>query len=181
MDDEQAPEPALSDHWLTALSARQRRELMDRLVGLGVPPPVFPRGPYWRRVVTTALVGSLVMIPWIAVLAFTLPRHYFAARWDLAWVGFDVALMAALATTAWLTWRSRPVAVIPASVTATLLVCDAWFDTTTAGRSDVLVSLLFAVAIELPVALLLVIAVRFVLRHIVVSVPPPAPSRSSGP
>jgi hypothetical protein len=179
--DGEHPDPVLSDQQLTSLSARQRRELMDRLVGLGVPPPVLPRGPYWRRVLTTALVGSVVMVPWIAILAVTLPRHYLASRWTLAWVGFDLALMAALATTAWMTWRGRPVVVIPASITATLLACDAWFDTTTAGRSDVLVSLLFALAIELPVALLLVVAIRLVLRGVVVSVPAPAASRPSGP
>lgn len=180
MDGERDSGPTFSDQQLMALSAMQRRELVDRLIGLGVTRPVLPRGPYWRRVLTTVVIGSLVMIPWIAALAVTLPRHYVAAHWTLAWVGFDLALMAALATTAWMTWRGRPGAVIPASITATLLVCDAWFDTTTAGRSDVLISLLFAVAIELPVALLLLVAVRLVLRAIVVTVSLHAKSRSSG-
>jgi hypothetical protein len=180
MDGEQASDPVITDQQLATMSAMQRRELVDRLIGLGVTAPVLPRGPYWRRVLTAAVVGSLVMIPWIAVLAVTLPRHYLASHWTLAWVGFDLGLMAALATTAWMTWRGRPFAVIPASITATLLACDAWFDTTTAGRSDVLVSLLFAVAVELPVALLLLIAVRLVLRGLVVSVPAWAASRSGG-
>jgi hypothetical protein len=180
MDGESELGPRLSDQQLMSLSAMQRRELVDRLIALGVPPPVLPHGPYWRRVLTTVVIGSIVMIPWIASLAVTLPRHYVASHWTLAWVGFDLALTAALATTAWMTWRGRPVAVIPASITATLLVCDAWFDTTTAGRADVLVSLLFAVAIELPVALLLLVAVRTVLRGIVATISPGARSRSSG-
>src|SRR3954454_13904141 len=175
MDEERASGPGLSDQQLMSLSAVQRRELVGRLIGLGVPSPVLPRGRYWRRVLTTAVIGSMAMIPWIASLAVTLPRHYVASHWTLAWVGFDLALTAALATTAWMTWRGRPVAVIPATVTATLLACDAWFDTTTAVRSDVLVSVLFAIAIELPVALLLVVAIHLVLRGILVTVPERTP------
>ena len=71
----------------------------------------------------------------------------------------------ALAATSFLAWRGRPLMVVPALVAATLLVCDAWFDTTTANRSDRGVSALSALLLELPMAVLLVVAALLVLRR----------------
>ena len=50
-------------------------------------------------------VASAVLIPWIVLLALTLPRHYVAGHWRLTWVGFDIILLASLAATAWFAWR----------------------------------------------------------------------------
>lgn len=118
-----------------------------------------------RRFVLVAAVGSLVLVPWIGFLAVTLPHRYVAVHWTLAWVGFDTALLLALAATSFLAWRGRPLMVVPALVAATLLVCDAWFDTTTANRSDRGVSALSALLLELPMAVLLVVAALLVLRR----------------
>jgi hypothetical protein len=101
-------------------------------------------------------IASAVLIPWIVLLALTLPRHYVAGHWRLTWVGFDTILLAALAATAWLAWRRRQAVVITAFMTGTLLVCDAWFDITTAsGRADLITAVASAVVVELPLATLL--------------------------
>ncbi|MEJ2865592.1 hypothetical protein [Actinomycetospora flava] len=157
-----------TDEELARLTVREREELVRRLVATGITHPTLPSGRRRRRFLLLAALGSLVLVPWIGVLAATLPHRYEARHWTLAWVGFDVALMAGLAVTAWMAWRARPALVVPALITATLLVCDAWFDTTTAQRSDVLVSALSALLLELPMAAVLVGAVVIVLRSLVV-------------
>lgn len=109
-----------------------------------------------RRFVAVMTMASLALIPWIVVLGVKLPRHYVAGHWTLTWVGFDVLLLASLAATAWLAWQRRQVVVLAAFTTGTLLICDAWFDITTAtGRADVIVAVLTAVLAELPLAGLL--------------------------
>lgn len=109
-----------------------------------------------RRMVLLLTVSSAVLIPWIVLLALTLPRHYVAGHWRLTWVGFDIILLAALASTAYFAWRRRQAVVITAFITATLLTCDAWFDiTTSSGTRDTLEAIASAVLIELPLAALL--------------------------
>src|SRR5689334_14371289 len=36
--------------------------------------------------------GAVLLVPWVAQLATTLPNHHSAHQWRLAWAGFDVAL-----------------------------------------------------------------------------------------
>jgi hypothetical protein len=96
----------------------------------------------------------------------TLPRHYVASHWRLTWVGLDVAMAVFLARTAWLTYKRRQLRVVSSAIiTATLLCVDAWFDVVTAtGRADQLVSLATAVFGELPLAVLLFVAARRIIR-----------------
>jgi hypothetical protein len=103
-----------------------------------------------------ALFGcALVLVPWTALLFATLPRHYVANHWALAWGGFDIGLGFALASTALLVARRSPFAEVAATVTGTLLVCDAWFDVLTSrGVSDIAQAAGSAVLIELPLAAL---------------------------
>jgi hypothetical protein len=100
-----------------------------------------------------------VLCGWIIVLGLTLPRRYDAAHWNLAWVGFDVALLVGLAATAWAAWRRRVVIVLFGTITATLMLADAWFDVTTARSSDLWVSATQAVLIEIPFAVFLLYVV----------------------
>lgn len=93
-----------------------------------------------RRVipgVTAFITGSaVILLPWIAYLAITLPPSVSARHWPLAWVGLDAAMAVGLAVTGVLAIRrDRRVAFIAAS-TATVLLTDAWFDvcTSPAGR-----------------------------------------------
>ena len=61
------------------------------------------------------VIASVLMIPWVAALALTLPPRYLAGHWRATWVGFDLALAAALALTAWAALRRRQVVVLAAS------------------------------------------------------------------
>jgi hypothetical protein len=107
------------------------------------------------------LVMSIAMVPWIGVLMVSLPDRVVSHNYRLAWVGFDVLLVAAMVRTAWLAARRSPFVVNVASATATLLVVDAWFDVTTAPRREMFQSFTLAVLVELPAAVLsLVIAGR---------------------
>jgi hypothetical protein len=172
-EDEEAgvdPSAQWTDEELASMSVGEREELVRRLVATGLSRPELPNRRRRRRFLLLASLGSLVLVPWIGFLAATLPHRYEARHWTLAWVGFDVVLVIGLAATAWMAWRARPAVIFPALVTATLLVCDAWFDTTTAQRSDVLVSALSALLLELPMAAVLVAAVVLVQRQVVVSV-----------
>ena len=121
--------------------------------------------PQTRRRVLEALVAACVALSgWIIVLGLTLPRRYDAAHWNLAWVGFDVALLAGLALTAWAAWRRRAVVVLFATVTATLILADAWFDVTTARTRDFWVSALQALLVEVPFAIFLFFVVIRVVK-----------------
>jgi hypothetical protein len=98
----------------------------------------------------------VALIPWLVVLAATLPKHYVAGHWRLAWVGFDTALLVSLALTSYLAWRRRHAVIVAAFIAASLLTCDAWFDVTTSlGRVDVAVAVATALLLELPLAILL--------------------------
>jgi hypothetical protein len=102
------------------------------------------------KVMVTCVV---VLVPWTIFLGFSLPDQYRAHHWRLAWAGFDCLLLVGICLTAYLGWRRRQ-AVIPALIaTATLLICDAWFDISLdLGTSDVWWSVASAVFIELPLA-----------------------------
>jgi len=100
-----------------------------------------------------------------AVLAVTLPSRFTAAEWGPAWVGFDVALLAAFAGTGWALWKRRQIVIGFLIVTATLLCCDAWFDCVLDwGTSAFWLSLASALLAELPVAGVLVLRARWLMR-----------------
>ncbi len=107
-----------------------------------------------RRWITPVLsLTALVLVPWTLWLTFTLPSRHVTDNYDLAWVGFDVALVLAFAATAWLTVRASHWVVPVAAVTGTMLVCDAWFDVVTStGAGERLEAVLEAVFGELPLA-----------------------------
>jgi hypothetical protein len=143
-----------------ALPAAARHELVPRTVRLGF--------------LGTLVAACVVLAPWIVLLAIELPRRYVAGHWDVVWVGLDAALLVGLAVTAWAGWRRRQIVIVSALVTATLLVCDTWFDVLTAhaGRDQVL-SVASAVLIQLPLAAVLFLAARRVLRLSIAAPPPP--------
>jgi hypothetical protein len=104
-----------------------------------------------RWAIAIAAGGALAMVPWSVVLAYTLPNRYTADHWATTWVGFDVLLALSFAATALaIARRSRVLRAAPV-VSATLLVCDAWFDLTTASSSDLTGSAVTA-ALSVPVA-----------------------------
>jgi hypothetical protein len=101
-------------------------------------------------------VCALGLIPWTVGLAVTLPTHYAVGSWTLTWTGFDIALVAGFAVTAWALRTQRPIALPAAVFTCTLLLCDGWFDVLTAHSGhDLLVSAAFALFGEIPAAIVL--------------------------
>jgi len=117
-----------------------------------------------RRVIETLVGASIALAAWIVVLGLRLPKRYNAPHWDLAWVGFDLALLVGLVATAWAAWKRRAVIVLFATVTATLLCADAWFDVTTARSTQLWVSVAQALLVELPFAAFLMFVVLRVLN-----------------
>ncbi|HEV7959028.1 MAG TPA: hypothetical protein VGP11_06165 [Acidimicrobiales bacterium] len=122
------------------------------------------------RLLATLLIGASLEIVWAVYLGWRLPRHYVADHWALAWVGLDVAEIVMLFGAAWAAWRQRAVLIVFSIAAATLFLLDAWFDVTTANHGDELQSVVLAVFIEVPSALLLLwvarrAAVRLIATH----------------
>lgn len=118
-----------------------------------------------RRVIEMLVLACIALSAWIIVLGLTLPRRYDAAHWNLAWVGFDIALLLGLGATAWAAWRRRVIVVLFATATATLMLADAWFDVTTARSRDLWVSAAQALFVEVPFAVFLIYVVLRVVRY----------------
>ncbi|MGW1076341.1 hypothetical protein [Streptomyces sp. NPDC002537] len=115
-------------------------------------PPAAPRRR--GRLLGHALVAcGLALLPWLFVLATSLPATTTASRWSAAWVGLDALEALALITTGLLAARRDHRHGVAAAATAALLVMDAWFDTMTAAPgADLVSALVMAVALELPLA-----------------------------
>jgi len=128
------------------------------------------------------MVCVSVLVPWTIFLAVSLPDQYRAHHWRLTWAGFDGLLLLGMALTVYLGWRRRQ-AVVPAAVaTATLLICDAWFDISLdLGTPDVWWSVASAVLVELPLAgfflhralLLIRLTIRQAYTRLGIDEPPP--------
>jgi hypothetical protein len=159
----------ISEDALRQMSREERAALSRSLAALDGELPSLNAGDQRRRRFVVLLTGASVgLIPWIVLLAITLPHRYIAGHWTVTWVGFDIVLLGCLALTAWLAWRRRQSVVIVAFTTATLLSCDAWFDVTTAsGRADTIIAIASAVLLELPLATLL-FSVALHLLHLTV-------------
>jgi hypothetical protein len=145
----------ITDEVLAELTETERAELVRRVEVMAAGRVVLPRRILAARrwVPRFLALCCLILIPWIGYLVVTLPPRYETADWTLTWSGLDVAELIALATTAWSLWRQRQIAVSATLVTAVLLVCDAWFDVTTAQPGpDLLSSVASALLIELPLA-----------------------------
>ncbi|KUJ70725.1 hypothetical protein ACZ90_01770 [Streptomyces albus subsp. albus] len=99
------------------------------------------------------LASGVVLVPWIAVLAKTLPSTAEAAHWNVAWAGLDCLLSVGLLTTGVLRRRGDDRHRLTAAATAAVLVVDAWFDTCTAASGgELALALVMALAAELPLA-----------------------------
>lgn len=113
-------------------------------------PTLIPRwvGPVF--ILTAAGLG-----PWTLYLTYSLPSRHLTRHYDLAWVGFDVALLVAFAATGLSAIRPSKWLVPAAAVTGTMLLCDAWFDIVTSrGGGEMWEAVAEAVFAELPLAAL---------------------------
>ena len=135
-----------------------------------------------RLGVLVSIVACTVLVGWIIVLLLTLHRSFHAQHWRSAWVGFDLILLAAFAATGWAFWRGRQIVIACLIVTATLLCCDAWFDVILdLGTSDAWSSVASALLVELPIASLMFLAARRLIRlSALVAVRGPASSDDPG-
>jgi hypothetical protein len=107
--------------------------------------------PWWVTPLLALTAAGL--IPWTLYLTFTLPSRQVTEHYDVAWVVFDIALLSAIATTAYCAVRGSEWLVPFAAVTGTMLVCDAWFDVVTSiGGNDWVEAVLEAIFAELPLA-----------------------------
>lgn len=110
-----------------------------------------------RHTLELLIVCAVGLVPWTVLLAVTLPSGYQVHHWRLTWVGFDVLLVVAMASTALLGWLRRRAVIVAALATALLLVCDAWFDVSLAfGTSEIWLSAALALFAELPLAFYLI-------------------------
>jgi hypothetical protein len=151
---------------LRRMSEHERARLMRVLAAMDMPRLTTEGSARRRRLfLLGTIVCCVVLAAWIGVLAVTLPAYYRAGGWRGAWVGFDVAELIAFGVTAWAAWRGRQVLIISLLVLATLLLADAWFDVTLDVRtSGFLTSLLSALLVEIPLAVIAIMGARRLLR-----------------
>jgi len=125
-------------------------------------PPAVPRLRRWLA--PLFFFAGLALIPWTVFLVVTLPgRHLQTGYYDIAWGGFDIALAALLTATGYGLLRQRLWVQSSATAAATMLLCDAWFDTLSAhDNGERLVAVLLALAVELPSATLCLLVARHV-------------------
>src|SRR5258708_9282615 len=95
------------------------------------------RVPLPRWVTPLLALTAVGLLPWTLYLTFTLPARHVTQHYDLAWVGFDIALAASIAATAWAAVRSSQWLVPPPAPTGTMLVCAPWFDAVTPAPPDI--------------------------------------------
>jgi hypothetical protein len=120
-----------------------------------------------RRMAWLYTGAAVVLLPWIAYLAVTLPRRDLDRHYRLAWVGFDCLLVFAIVRTAYMAFRIDPRVQFPATATATLLFVDAWFDITTSGsRAAAFEALVLALLVEIPAAIFSLYLARRVSRQV---------------
>jgi hypothetical protein len=111
-----------------------------------------PARPASRWLARGFIAAGLGMIPWIAVLAITLPASARVPHWSVAWAGLDAMEGAGLLATGLLLARRDARYGLTAAVTAALITADAWFDvTTSAPGAGQLTAIVMAAAVEGPV------------------------------
>jgi hypothetical protein len=153
---------------LRLMSPEQRARLARTLAALDRPPRTQPdpKARLRRKIALTVVIACCIfLIAWICVLALTLPSRYRAGGWRGAWVGFDIVELIGFASVAWTAWRGKQLLIVSLIVTSTLLCCDAWFDLTLDwGTHGFAFSVFSAVCGELPLALLMMLGARRLLR-----------------
>jgi hypothetical protein len=82
--------------------------------------------PGWVPIALAA--AALALVPSLVVVLTVVPRVQTAHHLRVAWTGLDVFEVLALAATGFALQRRPALAVVPATVTGTLLLCDAWLN-----------------------------------------------------
>ncbi|MFJ9904462.1 hypothetical protein ACIRVK_16465 [Streptomyces sp. NPDC101152] len=136
--------------------ARQAVKDRPRPPSAPLPAPRRARAGFRSRHLGLALVGcGAAMVPWLVVLARTLPDTAQVRHWSTAWVGLDALEALGLTVTGRLLLCRDPRHGLTATATAALLVVDAWFDVTTAAPGpELTAAVAMALGVELPMAAL---------------------------
>jgi hypothetical protein len=156
----------LTDEQIAGLTSDQRRELIWRLARPAA--EVLPRRYELSRVrrnrVALMTISAAFLVPWSVYLARSLPNRYVAPHWTLTWVGFDVILAVLFTGTAVLGLLRRELVALTAFASGVLLLCDAWFDITTATAHNRPISIFTAVVAEGPLAVVLISSALRIVR-----------------
>ncbi len=135
------------------LDSKASAEEVEEVVSFVAAVPLGVRRTAPRWVAPFFLAGAIAIVPWVVYLGLELPDRSTAQHYNLAWVGFDLLLIFAMARTALFAWKGKRQVQLPAVATATLLLVDAWFDVMTAAPGwPLMEALLFAFFLELPMA-----------------------------
>jgi hypothetical protein len=149
-----------------------------------IPPGVRRRA---RRLAWVYLIVAVGLIVWTVFLALSLPKENLEHHFRLTWAGFDLIEVLAIYLTAHMAFRLDARVVYPATVVATLLVADAWFDITTSTTAQAATqALILALVVELPAAAFSLYVAHRVGRRVgelahlehVTSPPPPVSDRA---
>ena len=99
---------------MSGWSAEQRATVARLLAESIDPSPATMRSPVRRNLVlTVGGVGVVVLLPWLVFLSATLPATSDGGAWRIAWVGFDIALVAAFAATVIARLRGQDETAVP--------------------------------------------------------------------
>jgi hypothetical protein len=129
-------------------------QLNDRVSAAEATNSLLPDNTRLVRWAALILLGcAVILVPWIAIAAITLPSHQLSENYDVAWAGYDVVLLVGLLSTAVCTLRRSVRLPIAAAATGALLGADAWFDVLTSpGGWDLVEALAMSALAELPLA-----------------------------
>jgi hypothetical protein len=120
--------------------------------------------PVWAAKVFMIL--SVILIPWTIYLSYSLPIHHLSNHWDISWVGLDAGIVVLLAISGILAYKKSRFIALSATATASFLLVDAWFDVLSERRSyQVFESLVLAIFIEIPLAIICFTVAYRVLIH----------------
>ncbi|MES9606677.1 hypothetical protein [Actinomadura sp. NPDC000929] len=144
-----------------AISVRRR----PRPGRYGPPGAVARRREGGRRLGWAFIGGAAALVPWMCMLAATMPSTATVSNWSAAWVGLDAMEAAALLGTGVLLVRRDPRHGLAAAAAGALLAVDAWFDvTTSAPGAERTVAIALAAGVELPLAALCAVLASRALR-----------------
>jgi hypothetical protein len=112
----------------TAMAANGKRSIEGNRHGRALQPTHRQGRPSQSRALPTfrgsgptvvfLLICAVGLSAWTVGLAMTLPARYVVGSWTLTWAGFDIALVASFAVTAWALWNQRPTALLAAVLPA---------------------------------------------------------------
>ncbi len=109
---------------------------------------------------------AVMLLPWTVYLGASLPTEHLSAHWDISWTGLDIGLVAALFATGLFAYKRSIWVVIAAASAGSLMLVDAWFDVTSERSAGLFrEALVFALFIEIPLALMSYYLAGHALNH----------------